>query len=123
MAIGRSEDRDNPRKPLVLRHHVLVWDRIRVTHLGQRSSRPRHKGRTYDRNRPDPLQLPSPCEAGAVHIWFPGSQASPRPGMTSSVFLHPLFAGMTSADYAAIRCRASSRIMSAPFSAIMMVGA
>jgi hypothetical protein len=38
MVIGRSEDRDNPRDPLVLRHHGNVWDPIRVTHLGQRSS-------------------------------------------------------------------------------------
>jgi len=37
MVIGRSEDRDNPRDPLVLRHHGNVWDPIRVTHLGQRS--------------------------------------------------------------------------------------
>jgi hypothetical protein len=37
MVIGRSEDRDNPRDPLVLRHHPDVWDPIRVTHLGQRS--------------------------------------------------------------------------------------
>ena len=37
MAIGRSEDRDTPWNPLMLRHHVLVWDPIRVTHLGQRS--------------------------------------------------------------------------------------
>ena len=38
MAIGRSEDRDNPRDPLVLRHHGNVWDPIRVPHLGQRST-------------------------------------------------------------------------------------
>jgi hypothetical protein len=37
MAIGRSEDRDNPWNPLMLGHHVLVWDPIRVPHLGQRS--------------------------------------------------------------------------------------
>jgi len=37
MAVGRSEDRDNPGKPAVLRHHVHVRDPIRVTHLGQRS--------------------------------------------------------------------------------------
>src|ERR1700730_12716903 len=37
MAIGRSEDRDNPRDPLVLRHHGNVRDPISVTHLGQRS--------------------------------------------------------------------------------------
>src|ERR1700740_2992042 len=37
MAIGRSEDRDTPWSPLVLRHRYPVWDPIRVTHLGQRS--------------------------------------------------------------------------------------
>ncbi len=64
MVIGRSEDRDTPRNPLVLRHHVLVWDPIRATHLGQRSDRPRHKGRTYDRNRPAPSQLQFSLRAG-----------------------------------------------------------
>ena len=37
-AIGRSEDPDNPWNPLMHRHHVLVWDRVRATHLGQRST-------------------------------------------------------------------------------------
>ena len=53
MAIGRSEDRDNPWDPVVLRHHRHVWGPIRATHLGQRSRRPHNKGRTYDRNRPE----------------------------------------------------------------------
>ena len=35
--------------------------------------RPHHKGRTYDCNRPDPSQLPRPCEEGAVHIWIPAT--------------------------------------------------
>ena len=43
MAIGQSEDRNNPRGPTVPRHHCSVWDPIRVTHLGQRSSRPHSK--------------------------------------------------------------------------------
>ena len=86
MAIGRSEDRDNPGNPVVLRHHVHVWDPIRVTHLGQRSSRPHHKGRTDDRNRPDPSQLHRPCEPGAVHIWVPGPALTGRPGMTCEFF-------------------------------------
>src|SRR3954452_18852389 len=43
MAIGRSEDRDNPGDPVVLRHHGSVWGPIRATHLGQRSRRPHHK--------------------------------------------------------------------------------
>ena len=71
MAIGRTEDRDTPLNPVGLRPRQDVWDPVRVTHLGQRSRRPHHKGRTYDRNRPDPSQLPTPCEAGAVHIWVP----------------------------------------------------
>ena len=72
MAIGRTEDRDTPRNPVALRRHVHVRDPIRATHLGQRSTRPHDKGRTYDRNRPDPPQLHRPCEPGAVHIWVPG---------------------------------------------------
>lgn len=78
MVIGRSEDRDNPRCPAVFRHHCRVWHPICKTHLGQRPSVPRTKhalakagGRTYDRNRPEPFPLPSPCEAGAVHISAP----------------------------------------------------
>src|ERR1700680_1621406 len=38
MVIGRSEDRENPWDRLVLRHHCSVWNPIRVTHLGQRST-------------------------------------------------------------------------------------
>jgi hypothetical protein len=56
MAIGRSEDRDTP----VLWCSditVPVWDPIRVTHLGQRSSDRATTGRTYDCNRPEPSQL------------------------------------------------------------------
>ena len=37
MAIGRTEDRDTPRDPVMLQHRYGVWDSIRVTHLGQRS--------------------------------------------------------------------------------------
>jgi hypothetical protein len=43
MAIGRSEDRDNPWNPAMHRHHFPVRDPIRVTHLGQRPSMPRAK--------------------------------------------------------------------------------
>jgi hypothetical protein len=43
MAIGRTEDRDTPRDPTVLRHHQPVQDPIRVTHLGQRPSAPHTK--------------------------------------------------------------------------------
>src|SRR5260370_15814866 len=40
MAIGRSEDRDTPGNPSMLRHRVHVRDPIRVAHLGLRSTRP-----------------------------------------------------------------------------------
>ena len=40
MAIGRTEDRDTPGNPVVLRHREYVRDPIRATHLGQRSIRP-----------------------------------------------------------------------------------
>src|SRR5215467_15033550 len=94
MVIGRSEDRDNPWNPLVLRHHVHVWDPIRVPHLGQRSydrttkaghmtafdqtsrcqALARRGPSTYDCIRPD-IPLPSPCETGAVHICIPACTA------------------------------------------------
>ena len=44
MAIGRSEDWDNPWDAMVLlRHHCRVWDPIRAPHLGQRPSVPHTK--------------------------------------------------------------------------------
>ena len=54
MAIGRSEDRDNPRNPAMLRHHFPVRDPIRVTHLGQRPFVPHAKAghmTAIDQNR------------------------------------------------------------------------
>jgi hypothetical protein len=54
MAIGRSEDRDNPRNPAMLRHHFPVRDPIRVTHLGQQPSVPHAKAghmTAIDQNR------------------------------------------------------------------------
>jgi hypothetical protein len=74
MVIGRSEDRDNPGKPMVLRHQVHVWDPVRVTHLGQRPSVPRTQAghmTAIDQT----VAAADPCEAGAVHIWLPGCLA------------------------------------------------
>ena len=42
MAIGRTEDRHIPWDPAMLQHRHSVWNPIRITHLGQRSTRP-HK--------------------------------------------------------------------------------
>jgi hypothetical protein len=54
MVIGRSEDRDNPWDPLVLRHRLHVQDPIREPHLGQRPTVPHSKAghmTAIDRNR------------------------------------------------------------------------
>jgi hypothetical protein len=75
MAIGRSEDRDNPGDPMVLRHHGNVRDPIRVTHLGQRSRRPHHKslpsrkrGAGHMTAIDQTVAAAPPLQAGAVHI-------------------------------------------------------
>src|SRR5215469_5110914 len=71
MAIGRSEDRDNPWGPMVLRHHNDVRNPIRVTHLGQRSTDRTTKAghmTAADRSR---SSCQSSCKTGAVHIWAP----------------------------------------------------
>ena len=43
MAIGRTEDRNTPGNPLGRRPRRDVWDPIRVTHLGPRSTWPHTK--------------------------------------------------------------------------------
>jgi hypothetical protein len=71
MAIGRSEDRDNPWGPMVLRHHNDVRNPIHVTHLGQRSTDRTTKAghmTAADRSR---SSCQSSCKTGAVHIWAP----------------------------------------------------
>src|SRR5216683_2420567 len=83
MAIGRTEDRDTPRNPLMLRHRVYVQDPIRATHLGQRSPTA-HTGRTHDRNRPDPSRQLHKILAtrGPSTHGFRVRSLRPRPGMT-----------------------------------------
>jgi hypothetical protein len=71
MAIGRTDDRNNPRDPVALRRRDSVREPIGVTHLGQRSPPTAQTGRTHDRNRPDPSPLLNPCNPGAVHTWIP----------------------------------------------------
>src|ERR1700739_624368 len=68
MAIGRTEDRNTPGNPLGRRPRRDVWDPIRVTHLGPRSTRPHTKAghMTAIDQTPSPAAT-SPCEAGAVH--------------------------------------------------------
>jgi hypothetical protein len=67
MAIGRTEDRDTPGNPTVLRHREYVRDPVCAIHLGQRSIRPRTQAghmTAIDQTRPS---CKNPCEAGAVH--------------------------------------------------------
>jgi hypothetical protein len=55
MAIGRTEDRNTPGNPLGRRPRRDVWDPIRVTHLGPRSTWPHTKAghmTAIDQTRP-----------------------------------------------------------------------
>jgi len=73
MAIGRTEDRDTPWNPVVLRHRQYVRDPIRATHLGLRSIRPHTQAghmTAIDQTRQN---CKTPCNAGAVHTWVPRS--------------------------------------------------
>src|SRR5215216_5447932 len=85
MAIGRSEDRDTPGNPVMLRHRDYVRDPIRVTHLGQRSIRPyTQAGHMTATTRPV-AAAQNPCGAGAVHTWIPGSPLRDAPERHVSV--------------------------------------
>ena len=60
MAIGRTEDRDTPGNPLGRRPRRDVWDPIRVTHLGPRSTWPHIKAghmTAIDQTRPQLQQV------------------------------------------------------------------
>jgi hypothetical protein len=93
MVIGRSEDRDNPWDPAVLRHHRHVWDPIRGTHLGQRPSVPHTKAEhmtAIDQNHFS--RCTALARPGAVHIWVPagvypraGQRPDPGAGMVMEI--------------------------------------
>src|SRR5208282_5376744 len=59
MAIGRTEDRQNPYGELRASTPPLCLEPIRGTHLGQRSYPTARKGRTHDRKRSDCLIMPN----------------------------------------------------------------
>ena len=76
MAIGRTEDRDTPRDPVMLQHRKSVRDPIRVTHLGQRSIGPHTQAghmTAIDQTRPSCIKILA--TAGAVHTWVPAFAA------------------------------------------------
>src|ERR1700687_1356411 len=74
MAIGRSEDRDTPRNPTMLRHRVHVQGPDPRNPSGPAVDPTAHTGRTHDRNRPDPFKLPNLANRGpSTH----GFRASP----------------------------------------------
>jgi hypothetical protein len=83
MAIGRSEDRDNPWNPLVLGHHGHVWDPIREPHLGQRPSVPHTQAghmTAIDRNR---FRRPTLARRGPSTYGFRAASLRSAPGMTT----------------------------------------
>src|SRR5262249_25140325 len=78
MAIGRSEDWDNPWDAMVLlRHHCRVWDLIRAPHLGQRPSVPHTKAGHMTAIDQNVISRCRPCETGAVHICVPAKVSRP----------------------------------------------
>ena len=79
MAIGRSEDWDNPWDAMVLlRHHCRVWDLIRAPHLGQRPSVPHTKAGHMTAIDQNVISRCRPCETGAVHICVPACAGTTR---------------------------------------------
>ena len=69
MAIGRSEDWDNPWDAMVLlRHHFRVWDPIRAPHLGQRPSVPHTKAGHMTAIDQNVISRCRPCETGRPHM-------------------------------------------------------
>src|SRR5229473_980456 len=84
MAIGRTEDRDTPRDPVMLQHRLKCLGLDPRNPSGPAVMPTAYKGRTHDRNRPDPSQLQkNPCKPGAVHTWIPACA-----GMTLVVGLY-----------------------------------
>ena len=72
MAIGRTEDRDTPRDPVMLQHRNGVRNPIRAIHLGQRPIEPHTQAghmTAIDQTRPSRLKFLA--AAGAVHTWIP----------------------------------------------------
>src|SRR5260370_16070863 len=72
MAIGRTEDRDTPRDPVMLQHRLKCLGLDPRNPSGPAVMPTAYKGRTHDRNRPDPSQLQkNTCKPAAVHTWIP----------------------------------------------------
>src|ERR1700732_1779343 len=79
MAIGRSEDRDTPRNPTMLRHRVHVQGPDPRNPSGPAVDPTAHTGRTHDRNRPDPFKLPNLANRGpSTHGFRASRRAAPR---------------------------------------------
>ena len=74
MAIGRSEDRDTPGNPTMLRHRVHVQGPDPRNPSGPAVEPTAHTGRTHDRNRPDPFELPNLANRGPSTHGFPASK-------------------------------------------------
>src|SRR5260370_10480032 len=84
MAIGRSEDRDTPGNPSMLRHRVHVRDPIRVAHLGLRSTRPHTQAGHMTAIDQTHFCCKTLQTGGRPHMGS-GLAAARRPGMTGEV--------------------------------------
>src|SRR6516225_1401579 len=87
MVIGRTEDRNTPGNPLGRRPRRDVWDPIRVTHLGPRSTWPHIKAghmTAIDQTRPRCKVL---AKRGPSTQGFPTT--APVPGATVAIDRRP----------------------------------
>src|ERR1700737_4927570 len=82
MAIGRSEDRNTPRNPTMLRHRVHVQGPDPRNPSGPAVDPTAHTGRTHDRNRPDPFELPHLANRGPSTHGFRVASLRSATGMT-----------------------------------------
>src|SRR5712691_279226 len=82
MAIGRTEDRDTPWNPVVLRHREYVRDPIRATHLGQRSIRPHTKAGHMTAIDQTHRSCTKSLQSGGRPHMGSGPAAARHPGMT-----------------------------------------
>src|SRR5688572_2595125 len=84
MAIGRTEDRDIPGNPTMLRHRDYVRDPHPRNPSGPAVKPTALTGRTHDRNRPDPTQLQNSLRTGGRPHMDSGFRLLDGRGMTTN---------------------------------------
>ena len=94
MAIGRSEDRDTPGNPTVLRHREYVRDPVCAIHLGQRPIQPRTQAGHMTAIDQTCRSCQTLQTGGRPHM-DSGLAAGRRPGMTAWVGMIRIIAFFT----------------------------